>query len=261
MRGLLREERHQQILDIARKQSRVIPIELSRTLGVSEITIRRDIQELAAKGFLKRAHGGAILAKPAIEEPPILHRMLQNSEYKDAIGRATAKLIKDGDSIFLSSGSTTAYVARHLVNRKKLTVVTNALNIGTELATAEDLTVVVVGGMLRPSELSLVGHIAELSLKEIRVEKVLIGIPAISLEHGLTNDYLPEVLTDRAILNMASKLILVADHTKFNKVASAYVSPLERVTTLVTDKLTDPFMLDKIRQLGIEVILADGEEG
>jgi len=136
-------------------------------------------------------------------------------------------------------------------------VVTNALNVATELSTAEGVTVVVTGGLMRASELSLVGHIAEQSLREVRVDKALMGMRAISLEAGMTNDYLPEVMTDRTIIDMAPELILVADHTKFGKIASAYVAPVERITTLVTDAEADPQTLTCLRQLGVEVIVAD----
>ena len=109
---------------------------------------------------------------------------------------------------------------------------------------------------MRASELSLVGHITEQSLREVRVDKVMIGIPAISLEAGLTNDFLPEVMTDRTIIEMAPELIVVADHTKFGKVASAYVAPVERVTTLVTDVGADPAFLSRLREMGVRVIVA-----
>ncbi|HIE37745.1 MAG TPA: DeoR/GlpR transcriptional regulator, partial [Anaerolineae bacterium] len=204
---------------------------------------------------------GAVLASPAPPEPPVIQRMLQEQGWKERIGRAAAGLVADGESVFIGSGSTTAYVARHLLDHKGLTVVTNALNIATELASAKGVTVVVTGGMMRASELSLVGHIAECSLREVRVDKVIIGMRAISLEAGMTNDYLPEVMTDRTIIEMAPELILVADHTKFGKVASAYVAPVERVTTLVTDPEADPEVLARLREMGIGVIVADGDQG
>jgi len=118
---------------------------------------------------------------------------------------------------------------------------------------------VVTGGMMRASELSLIGHIAEQSLREVRVDKVIIGIPAISLESGLTNDYLPEVMTDRKIIEMSPHLIVVADHTKFGRVASAYLAPLERVEILVTDSEADPEMVALFEQTGIRVIIAEAE--
>jgi DeoR/GlpR family transcriptional regulator of sugar metabolism len=146
------------------------------------------------------------------------------------------------------------------VDRKNLTVVTNALTVATELAAVPDVTVVVTGGMMRSSELSLVGHITEQALREVRVDKVIIGMRAISLEAGMTNDYLPEVMTDRTIIEMAPELIVVADHTKFGNVASAYVAPVERVTTLVTDAAASPEVLVPLEELGIRILIAPDEE-
>lgn len=257
MSGLLKEERLQKILQAIQRDGLVNAGALSRLFGVSEITIRRDLRILAEQGFLRRSHGGAIVVSPKSQEPPVIQRMLQAQEIKKAIGRAAAARIHDGESIFIGSGSTTAYVARHLVDRRRLTVITNALNVGVDLALAPDVTVVVLGGLMRPEELSLVGHIAEQALREVRIDKVIMGIPAIDLRAGLTNDYLPEVVTDRTIIDMASEVILVADHTKFDKIASAYVAPVGRINTLVTDNQTDPECLERIRALGVEVVIAE----
>ena len=254
-----KQTRLQRILEAVRDNGQVAVAELSRGCGVSEVTIRRDLRELAAQGLLHRAHGGARLTAPASTEPPVIQRMGDQHACKECIGRAAAALVEDGESVFIGSGSTTAYVARHLAGRQRLHVVTNALNVAMELASAEGVTVVVTGGMLRPSELSLVGHITEQALREVRVDKVIIGIPGVSLQEGLTNDYLPEVMTDRAVISMAPELILVADHTKFGKVASAYVAPLDRVNTLVTDSGIDPGFQAGLEQQGIRVIVAGSE--
>lgn len=257
MSDYLKEERQQLILQTIADSGRVTVAELSQRFGASEVTIRRDLSDLARSGKIRRAHRGALLAENGSPEPPVVQRMAQQEQAKERIGRAAAGLIKEGESVFISSGSTTIYLVRHLLDHQNLTVVTNALNVATELAANERITVVVVGGMLRASELSLVGHIAELGLREVRVDKVIIGIPALSLESGLTNDYLPEVMTDRAIIQMSPELIVVADHTKFGKVASAYLAPLDRVTTLVTDAATDPQVLAGLHRIGIRVIVAD----
>lgn len=259
MSSLLKAERQQLILEAVKDNRQATVAELSRRFDVSQVTIRRDLRELAAQGALRRAHGGALMAASTPPEPPVVQRLGRAEHCKACIGRAAASLVKDGDSIFIGSGSTTAHVARHLVDRRNLTVVTNALTIATELASAEGVTVVITGGMMRPSELSLVGHIAEQSLREVRVDKVILGIRAISLEAGITNDYLPEVMTDRTIIEMAPELIVVADHTKFGKIASAYVAPVERITTLVTNSDTDPETLTRLKHTGIRVIVAEAD--
>jgi DeoR family transcriptional regulator of aga operon/DeoR family fructose operon transcriptional repressor len=189
-------------------------------------------------------------------EPPVLHREHENRAAKQAIGRLTASMIEDGEAVFLGSGTTTLEVAHNLISHSDLTVVTNALTIVNVFAQLERVSLVVVGGMLRQSEMSFVGHIAEAALGEVRVDKVIMGIRGIALRAGLTNDYLPEVMTDRAILAMAPNLVLVADNSKFGRVASAFVAPIEQVSTLVTDGQTDAGVLSRIRNLGVDVRVA-----
>jgi DeoR/GlpR family transcriptional regulator of sugar metabolism len=254
-----KQARQTRILKTIRKHGQAAVAELCRSCGVSEVTIRRDLREMAEQGLLRRAHGGALLSMADVPEPPVIQRMAAGHSWKEAIGQAAAALVADGESVFIGSGSTTAYVARHLTDHQNVTVVTNALNVASELAAARGVTVVVTGGMLRPSELSLIGHITEQALHEVRVDKVIIGMRAISPEAGLTNDYLPEVMTDRTILGMAPNLILVADHTKLGQVASAYVAPLEQVTTLVTDSGIVPQTLASLRRLGIQVVVAEAK--
>ncbi len=255
MNNQLTEERRLRVVQIIQGKKKTTIAELSREINVSEITIRRDLQDLSNRGMIHRVYGGATIADPELIDLPVLKRIQKEKEQKESIGLAAASLIKDGESVFIGSGSTTAYVARNLVNRKRLTIVTNALNVGMEFSDSLGITVVVIGGMMRPSELSLIGHIADQALHEVRVDKVIMGITAISVTAGLSNDYLPEVMTDREIFDMAPEVILVADHTKFEKVASGYVAPLNRITTLITDHETSVSYLDQIRAMGINVIV------
>jgi DeoR/GlpR family transcriptional regulator of sugar metabolism len=254
---LLREERKRKISQFVVENKKATVTELSELFGVSESTIRRDLEELDEQGVIQRAHGGAVVVERAAPEPPIIQRTTENEEKKRRIGEATAGLVRDGETVFLGSGTTTLEVARHLVNRNNLTVITNALNIANLFAGKPNITVIVVGGLLRHSELSMIGHITDQVLKELRADKVIMGMRAISIEEGLTNDYLPETMTDRAIINFSSEVILVADHTKFGKVSTAHVAPVERITTLVTNAEADPALLSRLREMGIQVIVAE----
>jgi DeoR/GlpR family transcriptional regulator of sugar metabolism len=257
MGNLLKEERQQRILDALDENKKVTVPELSRRFGTSEVTIRRDLAELAAGGKLIRAHRGALIRMPAPPEPPVLQRIALEREEKEWIARAAAGLVEEEDSIFIGSGSTMAYLARALIKRQKLTVFTNALNIAVELAAAGgELTVVVTGGVVRSPELSLLGHIAEQTLPELRVTKVFMGMQAISLDGGLTTDHIPEVATTRRIFELASELVVLADHTKLGCTAAAFIAPVARMTTLVTDAHADPMILKKLEAEGVRVIVA-----
>jgi DeoR/GlpR family transcriptional regulator of sugar metabolism len=255
MTTYLKEERQQLILESIQQEKKVTVTELSQRFGTSEVTIRRDLQELAASGLLLRTHRGALAARKAPAEPPVVQRMHLDRTTKERISRQAARLVNDGYSIFIGSGSTTHFLAGSLSDKKNLTVFTNALSIAQELSTTnEEITVVLIGGVLRKSELSILGHIAELSLSEIRYDKVFMGMQALSIPDGLTTDHLPEVTTTRRIIENGRELIVLADHTKLGKTAAAFIAPIQVMHTLVTDELADPEIVQDLQNLGIQVI-------
>lgn len=249
-------ERQENIITLLTRQGRLSVADIVEQFEVSEATARRDLETLADQGKLQRVHGGAISLKQAPPESPILQREAEQSYVKQRIGQAGAAMIKDGETVFLGSGTTVLEVARNLRARHSLTVITNSLPVMNTLAGLPEITVVSLGGMLRPSELSFIGHITEQALAEVRADKVIIGVHAISLEHGLTNDYLPETMTDRAILKAGREVVVVADHTKANTVATAFLAPLNSIQTFVTDTHTQADFLEALRQAGIKVVEA-----
>jgi DeoR/GlpR family transcriptional regulator of sugar metabolism len=252
----LKSERHKRIRQIVEDNGRATVSELSSILEVSEATIRRDLEELDNLGWVQREHGGALRADSSTAEPPVLQRVTEQETEKRRIGRAATKLVQDGETIFLGSGTTTLEIARSLEGMENLTVITNALNIANELVNSEGITLIVTGGLLRASELSLIGHITEQALKELRADKVFLGMRAIDVEYGLTSDYLSEVMTDRAIIEFASEIIVVADHTKFGRVSNSFVAPVTSVDIVITDDKVSPAVLRALEELSINVIIA-----
>ncbi len=228
-------ERQNQIAQLIARKQRITVAEICSTFAVSEATARRDLEALADQGKAQRVHGGAIVLQVAPPELPMPQRQDEQSDEKLRIGQAAAALVQDGETVFLGSGTTVLEVARALRPRHGLTVLTNSLPVVNALADLPDITLVCLGGVLRPSELSFIGHITEQALGEVRADRVIIGTRAVSLEQGLTNDYLPETLTDRAILKAGREVIVVADHTKFGRLAPALLAPIESIHTLVTD--------------------------
>jgi DeoR/GlpR family transcriptional regulator of sugar metabolism len=249
-------ERQKQILSLLGKQGRLSVAEIVEQFSISEATARRDLETLASQGKAQRVHGGVIAVEQAPPELPILEREGEQTDEKNSIGRAAAELIADGETVFLGSGTTVLEAAKHLRDRKNLTVITNSLPVLNALAGRKDVTVVSLGGQLRESELSFIGHITEQALAELRVDKVIMGTRGISLEHGLTNDYLPETLTDRAILKVGRTVIIAADHTKINRIATALLAPLSAMQVFVTDSNAEKKFLQALKKLGIEVIVA-----
>jgi DeoR/GlpR family transcriptional regulator of sugar metabolism len=248
-------DRQQQIVQLLERQRRISVAELCVRFEVSEATARRDLETLAGQGKLQRVHGGAILLTQAPPEQPILEREDEQSDEKMHIGQAAAALVQPGETVFLGSGTTVLEAARALRGRLGLTVLTNSLPVVNVLAGAEGMTVICLGGMLRESELSFIGHITEQALAEVRADKVFIGTRAISLEHGLTNEYLPETLTDRAILKAGSEIVVLADHTKFGRAATIRLAPLESIQTIVTDKGTPQDFIESVQERGIGVVV------
>jgi len=249
-------ERQKQILSMLSRQGRLSVAEIVEQFSVSEATARRDLESLASEGKVQRVHGGAIAVEQAPPELPILERENEQSDEKIRIGRVTAELITDNDSVFLGSGTTVLEVAKSLRDRKNLTVITNSLPVLNALAGLKEITVISLGGQLRDSELSFIGHITEQALAEIHVNKVVMGTRGISLEHGLTNDYLQETLTDRAILKIGREVIIVADHTKVNRVSTVLLAPLDAVHTFVTNEQADSKFIQSLKKQDIKVIVA-----
>jgi DeoR/GlpR family transcriptional regulator of sugar metabolism len=249
-------ERQKQILSLLSRQGRLSVTEIVEQFSISEATARRDLESLASQGKAERVHGGVIAIEQSPPELPILERAGEQVDEKALVGRAAAGLIADGETVFLGSGTTVLEAAKHLRERKNLTVVTNSLPVLNALAGIKEITVVSLGGQLRDSELSFIGHITEQALAELRVDKVIMGARGVSLEHGLTNDYLPETLTDRAILKIGREVIIAADHTKINRVSTALLAPLDAIRTFVTDSKADKKFLQALKKMGIEVLVS-----
>jgi DeoR/GlpR family transcriptional regulator of sugar metabolism len=249
-------ERQKQILSILARKKRLSVTDIVKRFSISEATARRDLESLTLQGKVQRVHGGVIAVEQAPPELPILERKNEQRDEKIRIGRGAAGLVADHESLFLGSGTTVVEVARNLREHKNLTVITNSLPVLNLLAGLKGITVISLGGMLRDSEHSFIGHITEQALTEVRVDKVFMGTRGASLEHGLTNDYLQETLTDRAILKIGRKVIIVADHTKVNRVSTVLLAPLKTIHTFVTDSGVDKKFVQILKQQGIEVVIA-----
>jgi DeoR/GlpR family transcriptional regulator of sugar metabolism len=249
-------ERQQKILTFLSRQQRISVTEICEMFAVSEATARRDLEVLTDQNHLQRVHGGAISLRQAPPEFPILQRKLEQAEEKKRIGLAAANLVQDGDTVFLGSGTTVLEVARTLRDRKGLTIITNSLSVLNMLSGLAEITLIALGGVLRDSELSFIGHITEQALAEVHADKVIIGVHAINLEQGLTNDYLPETMTDRAIMKAGREVIVVADHTKINTVSLAYLAPISSIHKLVTDPQTPYDFISSLKSQGVDVVLA-----
>ncbi len=253
--NLLKAERHNQIRTLVNKQGRVTVQELSAQFGVSEATARRDLEELDGLGQLRRTHGGAVRAEKTSKEPPMMQRIREKPAEKERIGKAAAGLIQDNETVFLGSGTTVIEIARNLPPDINLTVITNSLPVVNELASHPGIELIVIGGMLRPTELSMVGHVAEQAVQEFRADRIFLGMHAIDANSGFTSDFLPEVMTDRAIMSIGRQVVIVADHSKFERISSVLVAPVTSANVIVTDTSILTECVEKLVEIGVHVMV------
>jgi DeoR family transcriptional regulator of aga operon len=246
-------DRRTRLLELVRATGTASVDELSRTLDVTPSTIRRDLQRLSATGRVIRSYGGAKAAGSRDDAAPTVPRFLTE---KRRVAAAAAGLVHDGQTIAISSGSTALEFARQLVDRTDLTVITNSLDVAQVLVDRDGIQLVVLGGVVRPRMHSLLGHLTEGATRELRADTLFMGIGAISLERGFMNDYMPEIVTDRAVRSMATTIVVMADSTKFDHVAPALVFGFDAVDVIVTDAAINEAIVEELRSKGIRVVVA-----
>lgn len=254
-------ERLSGILQIIKEKKHISIETVCNDFHVSEATARRDLDLLNEQGALTRVHGGAITVEKSQPESPLFQRMGIQTVNKQNIGKTAAGLINKGDTVFLGSGTTVYEVARNLKNFEELTVITNSLLVINELISCPGITLVALGGIVRHSEQSMIGNIAEASLSGLYANLVIIGIHGIDVEQGLTNHYLPEAVTDRKILQAGKRIIIVADHTKCGKISVSKVAPISVIDTYITDSDAPDEFTKGLEELGVKVIKTHGSEG
>jgi DeoR/GlpR family transcriptional regulator of sugar metabolism len=258
---LLKAERHRLILELLQQEGNLLVSGVCEAFGVSEMTVRRDLRELEQQGLLRRVHGGAIDDLGRSYEPVFRLRETKNIQTKQRIGRHAAQMIISGDSVAIDTGTTTLEIVRSLASVRNLTIVTSSLPIATELAARckleSDVRLILTGGIVRNSEHSMVGEIAQRTYGDLHVDKAFVGIGGIHLETGLTEYSLEEALVKRVLLESAQHRILVADGSKFNRVAFASVCSLSCIDTIVTDESASVEMIASLRRMGIEVVVVD----
>mgnify|MGYP000892989078 FL=1 len=257
---MISAERRKQILELVEKRSSISVAEMCEMLDVSEMTIRRDLSMLSNQGLLQRVHGGAVSRRGRSYEPPYLMRSSINVNDKHAIGEIATSLVVDGDSLVLDNGSTVLELAKLLVGKRNLTVLTASLAVANILADAPGIRLILSGGILRPEEGSLIGHIAERTFQEFRIDKAFIGIGGISLENGLTEYNLEDTLVKRNLINNAEQIIVLADSSKLGKTRFSFVAPLSVVDVLITDSRVSEDILQGYRVQGIEVLTTTSDD-
>lgn len=255
---MLAEERRFQICEILTAQRTVTASELCEQLKVTAATIRRDLATLEHEGVLVRSHGGAVSRMSSTNFQLSYDALLRsNSEEKRAIARAAEELVLDGDTVFLEGSTTVFELARRLIHRSRLTVVTNSPTIVCELQRSAGVNVLCTGGDLQKDTFYLSGEWAQRALSEIRLDKAILGVSAIDPQYGISTASHAEAQIKKMVTKAAKTRIALADHGKFGKQCFAYVGPVTDIDVLVTDSAIDSKYLKELRECGMQVMIAD----
>lgn len=252
---MLSEERRRAILDMVNREGRVLVKELAQRLRTSQVTIRKDLESLHSQSLVHRTHGGALpvqtgaLLDPSLREKERLHR-----REKMRIGAAAARLVKEGQSVVLDSGTTTTMVARALRGFRNLTVITNAVNIAAELA-GSSVEVILTGGILRENSFSLVGPLAEESLHRLSADILFLGVDGFDVNFGLSTPNLLEAKVNRVMVDIARRTVVVCDSSKFGRRSLSLIAPPSAVHQTITDSRIPKADLRALEEKGIEVIV------
>lgn len=254
------EDRKAMILNTLEIKHEVDTVALSQSLNVSEMTIRRDLKRLEAEGILKRTLRGAISTKqPAIDDS-IQSRISENQAPKAAICKCAAQFIKDYDIVMIDASTTALGLCNHIKD-KKITVVTNSINVASSLVDSDTVNVVVTGGILRKSSVSMIGEATIEAFNRLNIQKTFISGKAFSIEDGLTDINPFEIQTKIAAISKSKEVNILIDNHKLNKVSLQKICDVSTIHRIIIDGFR-PFTddeeqtLQKLRDLGIEVVIA-----
>jgi DeoR family fructose operon transcriptional repressor len=261
---MLKVERQEKIISALTHNKAVEVIKLSETFKVSEITIRRDLDELTLTGKIQRFRGGASLTEPIVVEPPVVQRQQEQVVEKEAIARLAIEYVKNGNTIALEAGSTTLALANQIAARQwdNLQIITNSVLVLKVILPLSGISTLFVGGLVDPNEWCTFGDLAEEVLKRIHIDTYFCGCRGLHPSFGRSNEMQTgvEVGTVHAFASASDFIVILADHTKFSKVFSLQLLPINQVNMVITSELTPEKIVEEIRQKGVAVETAMVQE-
>lgn len=252
---MLVPERHKKIISIVNANKTARVSELSKNLKVTEETIRRDLEKLESEGKLARTHGGAVSTEEEEGDIPYFQREVMNKEEKLAVAKEAVKLIQEDDIIFLDASTTALYLARLMPNYR-MTVLTNSIRVGVELANHSNIQVVVVGGNLSPSSLSLIGPLTVSALERYHVNKVFFSCKGLHKQWGISDSNEQQAIIKRKMIENADEKILLLDHTKLEKKAFAYIAKEDVINMIIVDNQANNTYLNYFEEKKISILYA-----
>ncbi len=211
-------------------------LELAEAFDVSDMTIRRDLTELEKTGLVRRIHGGAVSARGRGYEPPLALRNMENKSIKQMLGRYASEMVAEGDSIALDIGSTTYEIAVNLRETHNITVITPSIPIASLFFDRSDVRLILPGGIVRPNETSLVGDLARRTLELLFVDRLFLGVGAVDSQAGLTEYNMDDAAVKQTMIKNAKEVVLVADSSKFQKIAFTFIADFKAIHHFITDQ-------------------------
>jgi len=252
---VLNEERRRAILEILNREGRVLVIDLAHRFETSQVTIRKDLEALHAHGLIHRTHGGGLPAREgALEDPTLREKEKLHRKEKLQIAAAAARMVQEGQVVILDSGTTTTEIARALRGFKTLTIVTNAVNIAAELSGTQ-VDVILTGGTLRKNSFSLVGPIAEETLRRLNADLLFLGVDGFDVHYGLSTPNLLEAKVNRTMVDVAKRTVAVCDASKFGRRSLSLIAPPSALHEVITDRGAPKADVRALKKIGIEVTL------
>ncbi|MCE5174768.1 MAG: DeoR/GlpR family DNA-binding transcription regulator [Bacteroidales bacterium] len=252
--AIFQEERLEKIMALLEKENRLVTNDLPAMFNTTSVTIRKDLIILEKRGLLKRTHGGAIKVNKLYPGLALTEKEKINLDEKLRIAKQASKLISEGDTIILDSGSTTSLLAKEIKHMHRLTVITNAINIANELLQS-DIEVILIGGSLLKETSTLVGPIADDSLRKLSAAKLFIGVDGIDFERGLTTPNIQEAKTSRVMMEISSEIILVVDSSKFGRRSLGVISQVKDIDIIITTKKLSDTEQKRFSNDGIDVFM------
>jgi len=249
------EERQQKILKLLNEKKRITVEELINKFSVSEVTIRKDLNTLRKKNLLKRTYGGAIVSRSMIDVPTFEKRKVINKKIKEKLGRKAIELIEENETIMIDSGTTTFEIAKRLKVFNSLTIITNALDVCTELINHNSIKVISTGGEINKNNLSMSGLATKQVLSKYRANKAFIGVSALSLDHGFTTSDEQIARAKNQMMKSSNKVVVISDSSKFDKVSFSKICDYDKIDILITDDGISEEYLNAFKEKNIRVYL------
>lgn len=251
-------ERRALILSVLEKNKEVSVTTLSQQYGVSEVTIRKDLNELQRRNLVMRTRGG-VVRNPKTgsdKDTAVESKRMYNMAEKQAVGRLAATLIHNDDTILLDSGTTTLEIAKNLSRFEHLTVITNSMDIALELLKYDRFTIILLGGHVRLTSHSLVGPLAEATLRNFYFDKLFLGIDSFNMEEGISTPNIEEAHLNQSMIEKSKEVIAVCDSSKFNRRSFAFIAPVKKLNAVITDNAVSQDIKAKLREQGVNVYIA-----